>query len=964
MNRIYLGCVLLLALTACQDGPNEPAPGTSEATHALTAAQSPLIITTNELPPGETGASYLVTLTARGGRGPLSWRRLSGPLPEGLTFSAQGTLSGTPVAEGRYVLLAEVTDGSQTARKALGLDIRSGLVLVTSALPEATEGITWLTAPATPVRLTASGGTSPLTFSATPLPAGLSLDAATGTFSGAPAPGSAGRTPVTVRVSDAAGRALARVLPLDTVVPRPIPRGGTASLPPRGSPLTDTLTVFTIDDQGRRLPGVGVRVRKNGQEYDPPRQALSDASGKVVFTGLGLDGATDTVDITANGWNLQNLTMAKVNAALVTLQPGDYPLPLPRTGFVSAVDPDSGRILVTGGYNALGTWGCIDNVAELEDANTNHWREPVLHGMPGIMPAPVYAAGAFARGTFVVFGGISCRDGRHLTETWEYTPATQTWSRWDLEGPQARMSPAMSSDGSGERVLLFGGLSPGGLGPLDDLWAYSPTTRTWEQRFPAGPRPQARHLAGATFDSLRGELVICGGAGRSSVALADCHAYSAQSNTWRALPSLPAARRNFGLAFHPASGELYAFGGEVAGQDRNDLLVLRDGAWVTLVPDGAPGSPPRLHGHALLADARTGQLLLAAGARQVDNSISREVWTFSPSTGQWTWRNGGAPPSGPVVRLSGRLSGGGVGSRVRALVSVTGRSGYRGTATVNLVAGAGTYEIADVPPGEALAISAFVSDRQTFPPAPLTYLDLGVVGPFTANTTLDFDFPPGPLPLVTTTVTFAIPEYWTEANGLSGGATRQHPGFPGAGNGVASEFDHENHSIQFQTFMLSPGATQLFSAGVWGTTPTSCESATFSLEGAPTQPLAVPAAASGLAPGVAECLGGEPPIVTQESWSLTPPEGARLLWVGVGAAEAPDDWVYLAPASHVPTAFQLPEPSTLAPSRPRPQGQRVSWYVEMAIFNTRAFDYDDFSFQWTSPDVWSSVQPFVYVRAQ
>ncbi|MFP2929334.1 kelch repeat-containing protein [Pyxidicoccus sp. 3LG] len=966
MNRIYLGCVLLLALTACQDAPHEPTPGTSEATHELTEVpgqipQSPIVITTNELPRAELGASYTATLTARGGRGTFSWRRLSGPLPRGLTFSTQGTLSGTPEVAGRYVLIVEATDGSQSARKALGLDIQNGLVLVTGALPEATEGITWLAAPGTPVRLSAIGGTPPLTFGATPLPAGLSLDAATGTFSGAPAPGSAGRTSVTVRVSDAAGRASERVLPLDTVVPRPIAGGGTASLPPRGSPLTDTLTVFTVDYMGRRLAGVGVRVRKNGQEYDPPRQALTNAAGRVVFTGLGLDGATDTVDLTANGRYLQNVTMAKVNAALVTLVMDTWSLPMPRADFVSAADPDTGRILVTGGYNTLGTTGCIDNVLELDDANTNDWKEPVPHGMPGTLPARVYGAGAFARGRLVVFGGVTCSDNTRPSDTWEYAPATRTWSRWDVEGPGARFSPAMSEDGSGERVLLFGGHSEGLV--LDDLWAYSPLTHSWEQLFPNGPRPQARHTAGAAFDSLRGELVVCGGTGPNAAALADCNAYSAATNTWRALPPLPAARRDFGMAFHAASGELYVFGGRVGTQNQNDLLVLRDGAWVTQVPDGAPGAPPRLHGHALLAEARTGQLLLVAGARLVEGTRSEEVWTFTPSTGQWTWRNAPPPPSIPAVRLTGTLSGGPVGTRIQAVVNVVGRSGYRGRASVYLVDGAGTYEIVDVPPGEELMLSAYVWNRQGFPQAHHSYLDLGAVGPFTADTSLDLHFPPGPLSTVTTTVTFARPESWTSVASLLGGATRQRPGFPGATNGTVVEFGFEGPSVQLSTFEVSPGATQHFTVGAWGQTPTSCEGATLYLEGAPTGPLALPAPATGLAPGVAECLGGEAPVVAEETWSLVPPVGARLLRVGISAAEAPDDWVYFAPVSDMPTTFQLPEPSTLAPSRPRPPGQRVSWYVDTAFFGTRGFDYDDFSLEWTRPDAWSQVRPYVYVRA-
>lgn len=104
--------------------------------------------------------------------------------------------------------------------------------------------------------------------------------------------------------------------------------------------------------------------------------------------------------------------------------------------------------------------------------------------------------------------------------------------------------------------------------------------------------------------------------------------------------------------------------------------------------------------------------------------------------------------------------------------------------------------------------------------------------------------------------------------------------------------------------------------------------------------------------------------MAQESWSLTPPAGSKLLQVGIGAEQAPDDWVYLAPVGDAPLTFPLPEPSTLAPSRPRPPGQRVSWYVDTGLFTTSSFDYDDFSLALMQPDAWVRAEPYVYVRAR
>jgi hypothetical protein len=974
MNRIYLGCVLLLALAACQDasiqpdrtpvGTPESLDGTSGALSVTPGLSRPIFITTNQLPEGRAGVSYLATLTAIGGNRPLTWKRVSGALPGGLTFAPNGTLSGMPTSEVRSTLIVEATDGTQSTRKALGLVIHPGLVVTTETLPRATEGITWLSAPGVAVRLAVRGGTPPFTFSAGPLPEGLGLNAADGTLSGVPAQGSAGRYAVTVRVSDAAGASTERGLPLDVLVPRPILGGGTASRPPLGSPLTDTLTVFTVDGDGRRRAGVGVRVRKNGQEYDPPRQALSDASGKVVFTGLGLNGVTDTVDLTANGRGLQNVTMAKVNAALVTLALEDWSLPMPRTDFVAAADPASGRLLVTSGLNALGTWGCIDNVVELDDANTNTWHEPLLHGMPGTMPASAYAAGAFARGAFVVFGGLTCRDFVPIPETWEYAPDTRTWSRWPAAGPEPRSAPVMTPDDTGERVLLFGGQSQESWDSLDDTWVYAPATHTWERRFPSGPIPLARGGAAAAFDSLRAEMVVCGGRNPLIGGLSDCNAYSPANNTWRPLPPLPSPREDFSMAFHAASGELYAFGGRSAGMDRGDLLVLRDGTWVTQVADGAQGAPPRLHGHALVADARSGLLLLLGGARQVDNRISHDVWTFEPASGQWTWRNA-PPPSSPTVRLSGSLSGGPSGSNVRATVTVAGNGGYVNLLSIPLVDGRGSYELVDVPSDETLSVRAHVTVRSSSPGVLWSYVDLGLLGPLTADTSRDIAFPPGPLPVNTTTATFVLPSSWTAFDSWGGGASQQRPGFRRVSNGlIRTNRTEDGLSLSYDTVPLQPGATQWFTAILYGQVPPSCVATWLSWDGASGGPPAVPSPSTGLAPGVAECLGGEPPEVVESSWSLTPPAGMQLLWVGIGAAEAPDDWLYIAPLEDLPVAFQLPEPSTLAPSRPMPPGQRVSWYAATYQFTTNSFDYNDFSVAWTREDTGVRVEPYVYVRAR
>jgi hypothetical protein len=67
-------------------------------------------------PPGAVmGASYSHTLTATGGTGSYSWQVVSGALPDGLTLSTAGVISGTPSKAGSFSATARVTSGTQTA---------------------------------------------------------------------------------------------------------------------------------------------------------------------------------------------------------------------------------------------------------------------------------------------------------------------------------------------------------------------------------------------------------------------------------------------------------------------------------------------------------------------------------------------------------------------------------------------------------------------------------------------------------------------------------------------------------------------------------------------------------------------------------------------------------------------------------------------------------------------------------
>ena len=145
-----------------------------------------LSVTTASLSNATAGSNYNANLSAGGGTGPYNWSLSSGSLPNGLTLTISGVLSGTPTASGTFTFTVQVTDSTsptpQTATKTLSLAVGSALtVTTTTPLPSGLVGTAYS------VALSASGGTGPYawTLAAGALPSGLTLSSA-GLISGTP----------------------------------------------------------------------------------------------------------------------------------------------------------------------------------------------------------------------------------------------------------------------------------------------------------------------------------------------------------------------------------------------------------------------------------------------------------------------------------------------------------------------------------------------------------------------------------------------------------------------------------------------------------------------------------------------------------------------------------------------------------------------------------------------------------
>ncbi len=90
-------------------------------------ALDPLVIETIELPPGREDEPYSVTFVVVGGARPYSWSTSEGTLPDGLTLSEQGVLSGVPTGPVDATFTVRVEDAvGVTASRQYDLSIGGG----------------------------------------------------------------------------------------------------------------------------------------------------------------------------------------------------------------------------------------------------------------------------------------------------------------------------------------------------------------------------------------------------------------------------------------------------------------------------------------------------------------------------------------------------------------------------------------------------------------------------------------------------------------------------------------------------------------------------------------------------------------------------------------------------------------------------------------------------------------------
>ena len=181
-------------------------------------------VVSGELPANATRkANYSGHVAATGGAEPYTWSVSSGKLPDGLTLSISGDITGTLTKSGSYTFTLKARDKNGAAAT------KSFTVKVTQTTITGTLGNTTRKASYTGT-LKASGGVKPYTWSVSSgkLPDGLKLNASTGKISGSPT--KSGSYTFTVKARDKNGAAATKSFTIkvtETALTGTIPALGT-----------------------------------------------------------------------------------------------------------------------------------------------------------------------------------------------------------------------------------------------------------------------------------------------------------------------------------------------------------------------------------------------------------------------------------------------------------------------------------------------------------------------------------------------------------------------------------------------------------------------------------------------------------------------------------------------------------------------------------------------------------------
>jgi Putative Ig domain len=258
---------------------------------------------------GEAGSAYpSTTLTETGGVGPFNWTINSGSLPNGLSLSSTGSISGTispTTTPGTFSFTANIKDsqGNSVTSGTISIKVDAALVVTPPTLPAGVLNVSY----SSPAFMVSGGSGSGYTFSLASgaLPTPLTINSASGIISGVPT--ASGSYTFALKVMDSLGYTVTtgnliiviKALPAITSASSTSLTAGTA-----GS-FTVTATGFpiaTLAETAALPSGVTFTDNKNNTGTLAWTAAVASGSHGLTFTASNgvLPNATQSFTLTVN----------------------------------------------------------------------------------------------------------------------------------------------------------------------------------------------------------------------------------------------------------------------------------------------------------------------------------------------------------------------------------------------------------------------------------------------------------------------------------------------------------------------------------------------------------------------------------------------------------------------------------------------------------------------------------------
>jgi len=222
---------------------------------------------------------------------------------------------------------------------------------------------------------------------------------------------------------------------------------------------------------------------------------------------------------------------------------------------------------------------------------------------------------------------------------------SQTWLQtMPTNSPSFRRAGAMAFDGTANRLLLYGGISPAPAQILGETWAYNGAWTLLNP--PGGSLPRWGHQL--VRDTTLNRLITFGGRSPTISGLAN-DTYQWTGTAWALVPTptAPPARFRYGMAYDSVRSRMVLFGGRGLTTVRNDTWEFDGVAWTQSSPTTSP--PPR-EDMVMTYDPGLNRTVLFGGYDPDTDTLFGDTWEYNGIT--WRQRTIAAGPT-PRFRAAG-----------------------------------------------------------------------------------------------------------------------------------------------------------------------------------------------------------------------------------------------------------------------------------------------------------------------